>query len=135
VETALPIMLDAMLHKRIESDVLVRTICENPARILGLREKGALLPGRDADIVLVDPNATWVVDESKLHSKAGWSPFHGRRLKGRLRMTMLRGTVIARDGELVGAGPRGRQVRRTRTSREETPVRNSALREPAGIGV
>ena len=52
-----------------------------------------------------------MVDQAKLHSKAGWSPFHGRRLKGRIKKTLLRGDVIAKDGDLVASAPRGRLVR------------------------
>ena len=114
VETSLPIMVDAMLRDRISMEVLVKVMAENPARILGLCDKGAIVPGRDADLVVVDPDGEWVVDETRLHSKAGWSPFHGRRLKGRLAMTLLRGAVIARDGEPTGVPARGRLVRRTR---------------------
>ncbi|MSO38372.1 MAG: hypothetical protein EXQ69_09020 [Acidimicrobiia bacterium] len=118
VETSLPILVDAMLHNRISIEVLVKVMSENPARILGLESKGAILPGRDADLVLVDPEADWVVDETRLHSKSGWSPFQGRRLKGRLRLTMLRGNVIARDGEITAARPLGQQLRRMRPLNE-----------------
>lgn len=114
VETSLPIMIDAMLNKRICLDTLLRVCSQNPADILGLANKGALLPGRDADLNIVDPNAVYVVDERKLHSKAGWSPFHGRRLKGRITKTLLRGVLIAKEAELVIGQPMGRMVRRSR---------------------
>ena len=121
VETSLPIVVDAMLRGRLTLDVLVRAMSENPARILGLAEKGGIAPGKDADLVLVDPEGEWVVDEASLHSKAGWSPFHGRRLKGRIAATLLRGMVIAKDGEIVSDAPQGRQVRPRRPDRDEIP--------------
>ena len=111
VETSLPIVLDAMLSGRLTLQTMIRVTSENPARILRLAQKGAIAPSKDADIVVVDPTAEWVVDEKKLHSKAGWSPFHGRRLKGRITTTLLRGEVIAKEGELITEAPKGRQVR------------------------
>jgi dihydroorotase-like cyclic amidohydrolase len=45
-----------------------------------------------------------------MHSKAGWSPYHGRRLKGRIRNVFLRGTEIARDGELLDAPKMGQHM-------------------------
>jgi dihydroorotase len=116
VETSLPLVLDAMLNGRIDLDVLRKVTAENPACILGLADKGAIAPGRDADLVIVDPQGEWIVDETRLHSKAGWSPFHGRRLRGRIRLTVLRGTVVARNGDLAPHAPGGRQLRRTRDS-------------------
>ena len=118
VETSVPLLIDAMLRGKLGVEALIKVISENPARILGLEAKGAILPGRDADLAFVDPDAEWLIDESRLHSKAGWSPFHGRRLKGRVRLTMLRGEVIARDGELVAAAPTGRQLFRSRNPEE-----------------
>jgi len=115
VETSLPIMIDALLSGRLTLEILTRTTSENPARILRLAEKGSIALGKDADLVLVDPAAEWVVDETKLHSKAGWSPFHGRRLKGRIMATLLRGEIVAENGELVSKFPLGKQVRPSRT--------------------
>ncbi len=110
VETSFPILIDAALNGRFGFDTLTQISSGKPARILGLRHKGAIAPGRDADIVIVDPHEEWVVDQAKLHSKAGWSPFHGRRLRGRIKMTLLRGDVIAENGNLVASTPRGRLV-------------------------
>jgi dihydroorotase len=108
VETSLPLMLDATLNGKLSLDRLVHVTAAEPARILGLPHKGALRVGNDADVVLVDPAGTTEIDEQRLHSKAGWSPFHGRRLAGRIVATLLRGAVIARDGEIVADRPAGR---------------------------
>jgi allantoinase len=110
VETSLPLMIDAMLEGKLSPSRVAAVMAENPARILGLPTKGRIAVGCDADLALVDPNTHWTVDEAKLHSKAGWSPYHGRTLRGRIRATLLRGTTIARDGELVGSAPTGRMV-------------------------
>ena len=70
-----------------------------PAERYGLAPaKGAIRVGADADMVLIDPNATWRVERADIISKAGWSPFEGRTFRGRTIATYLRGEEIARDG-------------------------------------
>lgn len=108
VETCLPLMLDAALRGVFGLNRLVSVMSAEPARILELPGKGRIAVGCDADLVLVDPDTETVVDERRLHSKAGWSPFHGRRLRGRLTATYLRGALVACDGDVVGHEPRGR---------------------------
>jgi dihydroorotase (multifunctional complex type) len=110
VETMLPLLVDAVLRGRLTFERLVAVAAGNPARICSFESKGAIAIGKDADLAIVDPAAEWVVDEARLHSKAGWSPFHGRRLRGRVRHTFLRGNEIARDGELVASKSGGRPV-------------------------
>jgi allantoinase len=83
----------------------------SPARRFGLAGKGALDVGADADVVLVDPAGTWTVAREDLLDRHRLSPFVGRRLRGRVVRTVLRGVTVALDGRLVGA-PRGRVVRR-----------------------
>jgi dihydroorotase len=110
VETMMPLMLDGAFSGRITLERLVEVTAANPARICGLPRKGAIAIGRDADLILVDPAGIWEIDEARMHSKAGWSPYHGRRLKGRIRHVFLRGTEIARDGELLDAPKMGQHM-------------------------
>jgi len=58
--------------------------------------------GSDADLVLFDPARAGVVDERRLHSRAGYDPFNGFALRGLLVLTLARGEVIARDGQFEG---------------------------------
>lgn len=111
VETLLPLTVDAVLRDWLPLPRMAAALSKIPAQIMGLSQKGALAPGKDADFVLIDPDREWVVDEQRLHSKAGWSPFHGRRLRGIVRNTFLRGRLVAVDGDLVGLEPSGRWVR------------------------
>jgi dihydroorotase-like cyclic amidohydrolase len=76
--------------------------------------KGSLLPGADADLVLVDPEATYELRNEDIKSRAGWSPLAGRTLKGRAVQTLLGGQVVAADGALVGER-RGRFVQGRRS--------------------
>jgi dihydroorotase len=116
VETLGPVLVDAMLGGQITPERLAWALSEGTARLYGLYpRKGALEIGADADFTLVDPVATSVVDQGRLHSLQRQTPWHGRALRGAIRLTILRGEVIARDGEPVGA-PRGRLVRAQRTS-------------------
>jgi allantoinase len=111
VETLGPVMVDATLNGRMTPERLAWVLSEGTARLYGLYpRKGAIQIGADADFTLVDPSATTVVDNSHLHSKQPQSPWHGRRLRGAVKMTILRGQVIARDGEPLGR-PSGRFVR------------------------
>lgn len=111
VETLLPLAFDAVLRERLSLGRMVELLSQTPARILRLPGKGDLSPGNDADFVLLDPARTWVVDERRLHSKSGWSPFHGMRLRGLVWKTFLRGRLIAEEGEVVDAEPSGRWLR------------------------
>ena len=111
VETLVPLMLDHMSKGRIEAERLAWVLAEGTARLYGLYpQKGAILPGSDADFTLVDPQADFTILNERLHSKHSVSPWHGRSGKGRARLGILRGEVIMRDGSPDGP-PRGQFVR------------------------
>ncbi len=82
---------------------LARWMCERPARLAGLDgAKGTIAPGRDADLVVWDPEEEWTVDASVLHQRHKLTPYAGRRLAGRVRRTYLRGELVYRDGRHTG---------------------------------
>jgi dihydroorotase-like cyclic amidohydrolase len=71
---------------------------EAPAKRYGLfPRKGHLGVGADADLVLVDEEGSWTVSDHDVISKAGWSPYTGRTLIGRVHTSYLRGRLIASD--------------------------------------
>lgn len=76
---------------------LAELLSSNPARLLGLRSKGSLAPGMDADLALIDPSAEYEV-KPPFFSKSDNSPFRGRRLRGAVWMTVLGGRTIFRGG-------------------------------------
>lgn len=68
----------------------------NPARILGI-DKGSLKPGKTADVTVIDPLAEYMIDVNKFVSKGKNSPFHGARVKGRVKMTIVDGNIVYED--------------------------------------
>jgi len=73
---------------------LTSWMSRGPADLVGLRRKGAIAPGRDADLVAFDPDAAFVVDPKTLEHRNPVTPYAGRRLRGVVRGTWLRGTPI-----------------------------------------
>jgi dihydroorotase-like cyclic amidohydrolase len=91
--------------------LLVRLTSAAPARRYGLYpRKGALLIGSDADVTIVDPAASWTLDASMLKTRWPISPFLGRQFRGRVEATIVRGTVVHRDGEIVVGPGFGRRL-------------------------
>ena len=83
----------------------------NPAHAWGLYpRKGVLQPGADADIVIVDMERRETIDQEALHSRSRISPWHGRTVQGVPLCTIVRGAVVMRDGDVVGAPGWGRPV-------------------------
>jgi allantoinase len=114
VETTLVMLLNAAAEEKFTLERLVQTYSETPARLLGLYPaKGALRVGSDADVVLVEAEQEHVLSNDDIVSKAGWTPFDGRRVKGRPVMTMLRGQVVAENGEVNVEPGTGRFTART----------------------
>ena len=110
VDTTLPVLLDGAAAGRLSYERVAELYAEKPAQIYGLYpRKGGLLPGADADLVLVDPAATYELRNEDIRSRAGWTPLAGRAMTGRAVQTLLRGRAVAVDGDLVG-DPVGRFV-------------------------
>jgi dihydroorotase (multifunctional complex type) len=114
LETLLPVLLSEGHHKRgIPLARIAALVSANPARLMGLTNKGAIAIGKDADLALVDLKGSWLVERSGLRSNAGYSIYEGWTLQGRVVSTIVRGAAVLRDGELVDAAVgTGRYVRR-----------------------
>jgi allantoinase len=99
----------------------IATLCASaPARRFGLAGKGALAPGADADLVLADLGHEAPLTAGELLSRHPLSPFVGRPLRGRVVRTILRGSTVVRDGDMV-APPGGRLLRPLPRSAEASP--------------
>lgn len=111
VETTLPLLVNAAAEDRLSLERVVELTAEAPARLYGLHpRKGQLAVGSDADMVLVDFTAERTLDNAMVVSRAGWTPYAGRRIRGRLMMTVSRGRVVAREGRAIGEPGAGRYV-------------------------
>ena len=113
VQTSLSMMFNEMNKGTITIQQLVRLMASGPAHVLGIQHrKGSISVGKDADLVVVDPDSEWTITNEQQKTKCGWTPFDGRKIRGRPVLTVLRGEVVARNGELV-ADRRGRLIRVT----------------------
>ena len=111
VETAVPLMLTEVNHGRLSLERYVEVASANPARAWGLYpRKGAVQPGADADLVIVDLEREGEIRAADLHSKSKITPFEGMKVTGRPVHTIVRGRVVMREGELVGPPGWGRPV-------------------------
>jgi allantoinase len=101
VEMLLPLMYSEGVAKgRITLATLNRILMEAPARFSSLYpQKGTLTPGSDADMVIFDPNQKWTVRGSDQHSIAGWTPYEGMELTGKVETTIVRGQIVYDRGE------------------------------------
>jgi dihydroorotase-like cyclic amidohydrolase len=98
LDTTYPVLLDAAARGQLSHEDVARVYSQAPAQMYGLwPRKGSLLPGADADIALVDPRQEWTVSDRDILSKAGWTPYSGRTLRGRVVHTYLRGQLVAAD--------------------------------------
>lgn len=109
VQTLVPLMLNHVHDGRLTLERFVDLTSAGPARVFGMRRKGRLAPGYDADFTLVDLGARRTITNDWSKSKCGWTPFDGMRVVGWPVATIVRGSVVMRDGALVGK-PLGRPV-------------------------
>jgi dihydroorotase (multifunctional complex type) len=110
LDTTSAILIDGALAGRLSLERLSEVYATAPARAYGLDGKGSLEPGRDADFVLIDPNGSWTITNEGIRSKAGWTPYEGRQVRGRIVATFVRGHEAYRDGAVTDV-KRGRVVR------------------------
>ena len=94
LETSLSLALTRLVAKKVLTrKQLVERMSAAPARLLGLKSKGSLRKGMDADVTVIDPNASWQ-PQPPYASKSVNTPFTGLRLKGRARYTIVGGRVV-----------------------------------------
>lgn len=94
LETSLSLAVMNLVGERVISWTrLVELMSVNPSRILGLKNKGSLSPGADADIAIIDPDKEWVYEKDRIRSKSKNSPFIGWTLKGLVTDTVVGGKI------------------------------------------
>jgi dihydroorotase len=95
LETLVGLCVTHLIESRVLTwQQLIEKVCVNPARILGLKNKGSLVAGADADITIIDAEREWIVDADKFFSKARNCPWNGEKLKGKAATTIVKGKVV-----------------------------------------
>jgi len=104
-QTLLPLLLSEGVRRRgLPLERVAALTAANAARTFGLYpRKGVIRVGSDADVAVIDPDASWTVTPDILQYKWPWSPHLGLTLTGRVERTILRGRTVYADGEVVGA--------------------------------
>ena len=104
LETLLPLLLTAVDLRRLTLDDLIQKSVINPRKIFRL-------PEQPETWIEVDENAEYEVKASEMHSRCGWSPFEGWKVKGRVTRVVLRGREAFKDGEFLAQPGYGQNVR------------------------
>jgi dihydropyrimidinase len=114
IETRLPVLFSEGVSKgRIDLPTFVRLTSANAAKLFGLAgRKGSLAPGADADLVLWDPDAERSIRQADLHHAIDYTPWEGMAVKGWPMVTLRRGEVAMRDGQVLAAPGSGRFLAR-----------------------
>ncbi|MGN0374194.1 MAG: dihydroorotase [Butyrivibrio sp.] len=97
LETSLCLTYTELVMTGILSPMqMVEKMSYNPARIIGI-DRGTLLPGAIADITVMDPDREFIIDRKEFVSKGHNTPFDGRRVRGRVIMTFVKGKIVYRE--------------------------------------
>ncbi|HET6174956.1 MAG TPA: dihydroorotase family protein [Gaiellales bacterium] len=116
LETTLPLLFsEGVVRRGLPLGTLLHVLCEGPAARYGLApRKGAIASGADADLVIFDPGERWRIDERELICHAGWTPYHGHDVTGRVKQVLVRGNTVFAGGEVRARAGAGRVVRPVR---------------------
>jgi dihydropyrimidinase len=113
LETRLPLMFDAMVSKgRGGPEGFAELTSHAPARLYGLRHKGGIAEGMDADIVIWDPKKTVTYGPDDLHDNVGYNPWDGHSVTGWPEQVILRGLTLVKDGTFFGTPGNGQWIDR-----------------------
>ncbi len=103
IQDYLSLFLTEVNRGRLTLDRLVRLASYDVARLFGVYpRKGVLQVGSDADLVIVDMGKEATIDNKTTYTRVGWTPYHGRKVKGAPVATVVRGTIVMENGNVVG---------------------------------
>ena len=98
LETSVPLTITELVDKGwITPMQIAEKMSYNPAKILHLEDKGSLQPGKTADVVIINPKEEYTIDVIDFVSKGKNTPFNGRKVKGKVKMTICSGTIVFED--------------------------------------
>ena len=102
VQTLMTVMLNHVNNGKLSLEQLMNSVCENPVKIFGIKNKGFIKEGFDADFTIIDLNKVIEIKNEKIESKCGWSPFNGYKFKGTPVATIINGEIKMKDGKILG---------------------------------
>ncbi len=114
LETTLPLLLTEVKRGRLSITDIVRLMSEKPAEIFGLKGRGCLKNGYNADFIAVDFKRKYNIDASNFYSKTKYSPFDGWNVEGKPVKTFVHGQLIMDEGEIVDKAGSGEIIRRVK---------------------
>jgi len=109
VQTLMPVMLNHVNDGKLSLNQLMNLVCGNPIKIFGIKNKGFIKEGYDADFTIVDMNKKIVIKNENIESKCKWSPFNGVEFKGTPVATIVGGKTKMKDGKILGE-PEGNPI-------------------------
>jgi dihydroorotase len=112
LETTLPLMLTQIKKSKLTIVQAIHILSERPAEIFGLKDRGRLERGKNADLTVVDLNRQFKIDASKFKSKAKFSLYDGWDVQGKAVKTIVNGQLVFDEGEIVANGGCGLIIRR-----------------------
>ena len=101
VQTIFPVMLDHVNNGKLTLQQLINLMCENPCRIFGIKNKGYIKEGFDADLTITDMNKEVTIKNEMIASKCGWTPFNNHKVKGFPVGTIVNGHLVMSDGKVI----------------------------------
>ena len=109
----MPLLFDAMVTQgRGGPEVFAELTSTAPARLYGLRQKGSIEEGMDADLVIWDSAKTVTYGANDLHDNVGYNPFEGYSVTGWPEQVILRGEMLVKDGRFLGEPGSGMWINR-----------------------
>ena len=101
VQTIFPVMLDHVNNEKLTLEQLIKLMCENPCKIFGIKNKGYLKEGYDADLTIADMDKEVTIKDEMIASKCGWTPFNNHKVKGFPVGTIVNGNLVMSDGKVI----------------------------------
>ena len=101
VQTIFPVMLDHVNNGKLSLQQLINLMCENPCKIFGIKNKGYIKEGFDADLTIADMKKEVTIKNEMIASKCGWTPFNNYKVKGFPVGTIVNGYLVMSDGKVI----------------------------------
>ena len=101
VQTIFPVMINHVNNGKLTLNQLINLMCENPCRIFGIKNKGFIKEGFDADLTIVDMKKEVTIKDEMIASKCGWTPFNNYKVKGFPVGTIVNGILVMSDGKIL----------------------------------